>query len=69
VVFQAMVGVLERSITVSRRRRDRAEAIAALSIGGMIIARTLADPRHSDKLRAACMAIALELGGWAVKKS
>jgi TetR/AcrR family transcriptional repressor of nem operon len=69
VVFQAMVGVLERSITFSERRRDRAEAIAALSIGGMIIARTLADPRHSDKLRAACMAIALELGGWSAKKS
>jgi hypothetical protein len=67
-VFQAMVSVLERSVTPGRKRRDRATAIAALSIGGMIIARTLADHKHADTLRASCMAVALELGGWRAKK-
>ena len=68
-VFQAMVEVLERSIASGRQRRDRAAAIAALSIGGMILARTLADHRNADTLRAACMAVALELGGWRAKRS
>lgn len=62
--FKAMVSVLEQSVVSTERRRDTAEAIAALSIGGMIVARTLADRRHADELRAACMTAALELGGW-----
>lgn len=68
-VFQAMVSVLERSIASGKRRRDRAEAIAALSIGGMIVARTLVDRSHADNLRSACMSIALGLSGWARKLS
>lgn len=64
-VFKAMVNVLERSLQPhGRRRRFTAQSIAALSIGGMIVARTLVDRAHADELRAACMATALELGGW-----
>jgi AcrR family transcriptional regulator len=64
-VFQAMVSVLERSLTENgRRRRATAQSIAALSIGGMVVARTLANKDLADELRAACMAIALQLGGW-----
>lgn len=63
-VFKAMVSVLERSLDGNNRRRVTAQAIAALSIGGMIVARTVVDPTLADELRAACMAVALNLGGW-----
>ncbi len=64
-VFKAMVSVLERSlIRNGRRRRATAQGIAALSIGGMIVARTMVDRALADQLRAACMAVALDLGGW-----
>src|SRR5580700_10818150 len=64
-VFKAMVSVLERSLAQSgRRRRTRARSIAALSIGGMIVARTMVDRVLADELRAACLAVALDLGGW-----
>jgi AcrR family transcriptional regulator len=64
-VFRAMVSVLERSLVQNgRSRRATAQAIAALSIGGMIVARTVVDPVLADGLRAACMAVALNLGGW-----
>lgn len=68
-VFKAMVSVLERSMAPNgRRRRTTAQAIAALSIGGMIVARTIVDRAHADQLRAACMAVALDLGGWAGRR-
>jgi AcrR family transcriptional regulator len=64
-VFKAMVSVLERSLTENgRRRRNTAQSIAALSIGGMIVARTMVDRALADELRAACMTVALNLGGW-----
>ena len=67
-VFKAMVSVLERSlIQTDRRRRTTAQAIAALSIGGMVVARTMADRALADELRAACTAVALNLGGWNVE--
>jgi len=64
-VFKAMVSVLERSLSrKDGRRRMTAESIAALSIGGMIVARSMIDSACADHLREACMAVALELGGW-----
>jgi TetR/AcrR family transcriptional regulator, transcriptional repressor for nem operon len=64
-VFKAMVGVLERSLIQNgRSRRITAQGIAALSIGGMIVARTMVDRALADELRAACTAVALNLGGW-----
>jgi TetR/AcrR family transcriptional regulator, transcriptional repressor for nem operon len=64
-VFKAMVSVLERSLAENgRRRRITAQSIAALSIGGMIVARTMVDRDLADELRDACTAIALGLGGW-----
>ncbi len=44
--------------------RNRARAIAALSIGGMVVARALVDRGLADELRGACLRVALELGGW-----
>jgi len=64
-VFRAMVSVLERSLTRSgMTNRVRAQAIAALSIGGMVVARTLVDRAHADELRGSCLEVALQLGGW-----
>ena len=68
-VFKAMVSVLERSLVQNgRRRHATARSIAALSIGGMVVARTIVDRALADELRAACMAVALELGGWDKRK-
>lgn len=64
-VFLAMVSVLQRSVAgKDRRRRVKAEAIAALCVGGMVVARALAHRAVADQLRDGCMAVALELGGW-----
>jgi TetR/AcrR family transcriptional repressor of nem operon len=64
-VFQAMVSVLQRSTAGDGGpSREQAQAIAALCVGGMIVARAMADRVHADELRDACMGIALELGGW-----
>ena len=64
-VFRAMVSVLQRSLSKKgNTRRKKAQAIAALCVGGMVISRSLVNPKHADELRAACMAMALRLGGW-----
>ena len=64
-VFRAMVSVLERSLSDKKRRsRANAQAIAALCVGGMVVARSVASRSVADELRDACMAIALNLGGW-----
>ncbi len=68
-VFKAMVSVLERSLIQNgRRRRVTAESIAALCIGGMVVARTLDDRGLAGELRGACTTMALELGGWDSKR-
>jgi hypothetical protein len=65
-VFLAMVTVLARSIDgKGHRRQAKAEAIAALCVGGMVVARALA---HRAQLRKGCMAVALELGGWGAQR-
>jgi len=64
-VFQAMVSVLERGSRKNGRARPAtAQAIAALCVGGMVVARALVSRPLADELRNACMAVALDLGGW-----
>jgi TetR/AcrR family transcriptional repressor of nem operon len=64
-VFRAMVSLLERSVAGKNKRASAtAQAIAALSIGGMVVARALLDRKHADELRESCLAVALSLGGW-----
>lgn len=64
-VFRAMVSVLERSLIEKKGpRRTKAQAIAALCIGGMVVARTMVDRKFADALRRDCTAMALRLGGW-----
>lgn len=64
-VFRAMVSVLEHSTAGNGAPRcEQAQAIAALCVGGMVVARAMADRAYADELRDACMGVALELGGW-----
>ncbi len=64
-VFAAMVGLLERSVADEKQHRHRkAQAVAALCVGGMVVARAIEDRVVADELREACMSIALQLGGW-----
>ena len=67
-VFKAMVTLLGREVRNNGQAREKtAMAIAALCIGGMVVARSMNDRRLGDKLRAAATRVALELGGWGTK--
>ena len=67
-VFHAMVGALQKSMNKSgRRRQARAQAIAALCIGGMVVARAMESGTAADELRDACRSVALELGHWGTR--
>jgi len=64
-VFRAMVSVLERgAVKNGRPRSATAQAVAALCVGGMVVSRALVSRPLADELREACMAVALDLGGW-----
>jgi TetR/AcrR family transcriptional repressor of nem operon len=58
--FEGMVAILEQGAS----SRDSALAIAALCVGGMVIARASDDRALGDELRRAAMGVALGLGGW-----
>ena len=64
-VFKAMVDILRRG-SCSDQHPDRtiALSIAALCVGGMVIARASDDRVFADEVRDACMAVALKLAGW-----
>jgi AcrR family transcriptional regulator len=67
--FRAMVDILRRGSRRARAGRPPARraalSIAALCIGGMVIARASEDRNLADEVREACMSTALGLGGWA----
>lgn len=68
-VFEGMVDVLERSLSDKQRKRHAsAMAIAALCVGGMVVARSVVNKRLADELRDACLGVALEFGGWGREK-
>jgi len=80
-VFAAMVSVLQRSMRPpgirpsarnrhagARSRHLKAQAIAALCIGGMVVARAMDNRASADALRDACMEVALGIGGWNRKR-
>jgi TetR/AcrR family transcriptional regulator, transcriptional repressor for nem operon len=63
--FKAMVRILEQgSSSTDHSHRAMAQSVAAMCVGGMVIARAIADRSLADELRGACMAVALKLGGW-----
>jgi len=69
-VFSAMVNLLERSVKIPTSSRPaQARAIAALCVGGMVVARAMDDRAGADELRDACMSVALQLGGWQQDRS
>lgn len=64
-VFKAMLSILDRSVVEKNpSRRTKARAIAALCVGGMVAARSLADATLADEIRDACRTMALKLGSW-----
>lgn len=61
-IFVAMVDMLARDMDGARRTRlMRAEAIAALCVGGLIVARALRSDQAAEGVRESCMSVALEL--------
>jgi len=64
-VFKGMVGLFHQSLDgPDNEARERALAMAAICVGGMVIARAVEDRALADSLRDAAMKVALELGGW-----
>jgi len=64
-VFRAMTAVLEQSLAKDGTdSHAAAQAIAALCVGGMVVARALDDRALADELRESAMSVALKLGGW-----
>ena len=59
VLLKAMVGLFEQSLRAKKvrpaARRKRARSLAALCVGGMVIARTLPDSGFADEVRAAAL--------------
>jgi AcrR family transcriptional regulator len=61
-VFLAMVRMLEQSMDrADRSRHHKARAVAALCIGGVVVARALRSETEADDLRKSCMQVALGL--------
>src|SRR5580658_8766866 len=69
-VFKAMVAMLGHDVkTTTLSAEDAALAIAAMCVGGMVVARALSDARLADRLREAATAVSLRLGGWNLEKA
>jgi hypothetical protein len=63
-LLDAMVGLYERAIPEGTGdRRTTALALAALSVGGMVLARTISDTALGAEVRQAALAKALEILG------
>jgi TetR/AcrR family transcriptional regulator, transcriptional repressor for nem operon len=64
-VLRVMIDVFEQALERNGQgARSRARAIAALCVGGMVIARSIEDRAYADELREAAMDVALSLGQW-----
>lgn len=64
-IFRAMTAVLERNLaTRDGNGHATAQAIAAMCVGGMVVARALNNRELADELRESAMCVALNLGGW-----
>src|SRR5499427_296331 len=64
-VLKVMIDVFEQALQRDGpAARSRARAIAALCVGGMVLARSIEDRALADELREAAMDVALSLGPW-----
>jgi hypothetical protein len=65
IALKPPCGVLERSsIANGWPRRITAQGIAALCVGGTVVARAMVNRTVADELRDAGMTVALTFGGW-----
>lgn len=62
-VLLAMTGLFQRAMPDDDDGRRRALSLAALCVGGMTLARSVADPSLADEIRAAVLASALSSRG------
>jgi AcrR family transcriptional regulator len=59
-VFLAMVRILEHSMgQLTAATHEKAQAVAALCVGGLVVARAMRNESVADELREACMTVAL----------
>jgi AcrR family transcriptional regulator len=64
-VLEMMVNVFAENFPPARRsRRDRALALAAMVVGGMVLARAVDDKGLADDLRASALRQVYETTGW-----
>ena len=64
-VLKVMIDVFEQALQRDGpAARSRARAIAALCVGGMVLARSIEDRALADELREAAAGVALSLGRW-----
>jgi AcrR family transcriptional regulator len=64
-VLKVLIDIFEQGLgRQGDPARQRALAIAALCVGGMVLARTIEDRALADELREAARSIALSLGRW-----
>lgn len=69
-VLEMMVEIFSANLPETRELpRDRALALAALCVGGMVIARAVDDETFSDELREAARKHVLASSGWGDPKS
>ncbi len=62
-VFDGMVRLLSPG-AAGQGAQTNAKAIAALCVGGMVVARAMGSRERADELRDACREVAMRLGGW-----
>ena len=64
-VLKVLIDIFEQGLErKGEPARQRALAIAALCVGGMVLARTVEDRGLGDELREAARSVALSLGRW-----
>jgi AcrR family transcriptional regulator len=64
-VLKVLVDIFEQGLErKGEPARKRALAVAALCVGGMVLARTVEDRALADELREAARSVALSLGRW-----
>jgi TetR/AcrR family transcriptional regulator, transcriptional repressor for nem operon len=62
-VLEKLIDILEADLD-EPRRRERALALVALCIGGLVAAKCMDDPALADELRRAAHRQALRIAGW-----
>jgi TetR/AcrR family transcriptional regulator, transcriptional repressor for nem operon len=67
-VLEKLIGLFRADLD-EPRTRERALALAALCVGGMVVARCVDDPALADDLRRAAHQHALRTGGWSSGRS